>query len=187
MKQTLILLAHPRYEASRANRALVDAAHLLGETEVADLYQLYPDGQVDIEAEAARLLRAERIVLQFPVQWYSTPPLLKEWQDRVLTQMFYVDFANQGAHLAGKPLMVSATAGNVPAAYAQGGANLFTMEELLRPLQATAHRCGLNWLQPFVLFEAMRASEAVLQAGAERYLQHARRQFGSVLGEPLAA
>lgn len=31
----------------------------------------------DGEREAARLLAADRLVFQFPIQWYSTPALLK--------------------------------------------------------------------------------------------------------------
>lgn len=43
-------------------------------------FELHHDGA----REAARLLTADRIVLQFPVQWYSMPPQLKAWQDAVL-------------------------------------------------------------------------------------------------------
>ncbi|MBF2930826.1 flavodoxin family protein, partial [Pseudomonas aeruginosa] len=84
--------------------------------EVVDMQALYP-GDLDMfrdgEREAARLLAADRIVLQFPIQWYSTPALLKAWQDAVLTRIFYVAYETEGRLLEGTPLMVAATAGNV--------------------------------------------------------------------------
>jgi putative NADPH-quinone reductase len=53
-------------------------------------------------------------VLQFPIQWYSTPPLLKTWQDTVLTRKFYIHPTEAGERLRDVPVMVAATAGNKP-------------------------------------------------------------------------
>ena len=115
------------------------------------------------------MLTADRIVLQFPVQWYSTPPLLKAWQDAVLTRMFYVAYEAEGRYLEGTPLMVAATAGNVLEAYRPGGANLFSMDDLFAPLKATAHRCGLVWGEPFVLYRADKLSPGDLETAAAGY------------------
>jgi putative NADPH-quinone reductase len=183
MTRTLILLAHPRYATSSANRALLDAAATVPGVEVADLYGLYPDGRIDTDAEVARLLAADRIVLQFPVQWYATPALLKEWQDAVLTRMFYIAPETEGAKLAGRPLLVAVTAGNVPEAYGPNGMNLFSMAELLAPLRAMANRCGLRWAEPFVAFQMQRPSDASLAAAAEAY----RARLLSWAGQPAAA
>jgi len=170
MTQTLILLFHPDYQNSRANRALAQAAGSRPGTDVVDMQALYPDGRIDGDAEVARLLAAERIVLQFPVQWYSTPPLLKAWQDAVLTRMFYIHYETEGAKLAARPLLIAATAGNVPEAYAPSGANLFSLRDLLKPLQATAHRCALAWQEPFLIYNARRADSEALEAAAEHYV-----------------
>lgn len=169
MTKTLILLFHPAFAGSRANRALLDAAATLPGIEIVDMQALYPDGRVDADAEVARLIAADRIVLQFPVQWYATPPLLKAWQDAVLTRMFYIAFETEGAKLAGKPLLVVATAGSVEAAYAPGGANRFPLRELLRPLEATAHRCALAWAEPFLVYDARRADAEALEAAGAYY------------------
>jgi putative NADPH-quinone reductase len=170
MTKTLILLFHPHFERSRANRALAEAAENMPGTEIVNMHALYPGGLVDVDVEVRRLLGADRIVFQFPVQWYSTPPLLKAWQDAVLTRMFYVHFEAEGARLAGKPLLVAATAGNVPEAYAPQGQNLFPLRELLRPLQATANRCNLDWAEPFLIYNAHKADEEALQAAGEHYV-----------------
>ncbi|MBL6076458.1 NAD(P)H-dependent oxidoreductase [Belnapia sp. T18] len=169
MTETLILISHPGYAASRANRALAEAAAALPGVEVAHLEALYPDGRFDLDAEVARLLGARRIVLHFPVQWYSTPPLLKAWQDAVLTRMFYINAETEGARLAGRPLLVAATAGNRPEAYDATGMNLYPLPELLRPLHATAHRCGLAWQEPFLIFNARTASADDLASAGAAY------------------
>lgn len=169
MSKTLILLFHPDLDRSRANAVLAGAASRLPGVEVVDLYSLYPDGRIDADREVARLLSADRIVLQFPVQWYATPPLLKAWQDAVLTRMYYLAYEAEGRLLEGKPLLVAATAGNVPEAYAPTGVNKFTMTELLRPLEATAHRCNLPWQPPFLVFRADKLDDLSLQTAARNY------------------
>lgn len=179
MSKTLILLFHPDLKRSRANAALAAAAARLPGAEVADMYALYPDGKIDADHEVARLLSADRIVLQFPIQWYATPPLLQAWKDAVLTRMFYIAYPTEGRLLEGKPLLVVATAGNVPEAYQRGGANKFTMEELLRPLEATAHRCGLPWQAPFLVYRADKLDDLSLHGAAKDYaaiLETWRRQ-----------
>ncbi|PZO02852.1 MAG: NAD(P)H dehydrogenase [Hyphomicrobiales bacterium] len=178
MSQTLILLFHPDFSRSRANRALADAARARSDTEIVDVQALYPDGLIDIDCEVARLLKADSIVFQFPLQWYSTPPLLKAWQDAVLTRMFYIAAETEGAKLASKPLLVAVTAGNVQHAYAADGANLFPLRDLLRPLQATANRCGLAWAEPFLIYNAHKADDETLQAAGEHYANRLGRLGG---------
>ena len=174
MTRTLILFFHPDPAGSKANAALLAAARPLPGVEVADMARLHPEGVCDTEAEVRRLQRADRLVLQFPVQWYSTPPLLKAWQDAVLSRMFYA-CPDEGERLRGLPLLVAATAGNVPEAYGPAGVNLYPLEELLRPLEATAHRCGFAWTRPHLLFRANRLSAAELDVAGEAYAARLRR------------
>ena len=164
--RTTILLFHPDFAKSKANRALADAARPLDGVEIIDMTALYPDGQVDTDAEVARLFAAERLVLQFPVQWYSTPPLLKAWQDQLLTRMYYVNAKTEGERLRDLPVMVAATAGNDPSAYTPEGINLFSLEELLKPLQSTAHRCYWRWTDPYLVYRTNKSSpEELAEAG----------------------
>lgn len=172
MTHTLILIFHPDLAQSRANAALAKAANTLPDVEVIDMQAAYPEGidmARDGAAEAARLLAADRIVLQFPVQWYSPPPLLKAWQNAVLTRMFYIHFEDEGRRFAGIPLMIAATAGNIPEAYRPEGSNGFSMDDLFIPLRAMAHRCGLIWAEPFVLYGAMKLSDAQFETAASDY------------------
>lgn len=170
--RTTILLFHPAFARSKANRALADAAVASGDVDLVDMDALYPTGQLNVEAEVRRLLSVDRLVLQFPVQWYSTPPLLKAWQDAVLTRMYYINAATEGERLRGLPVMIAATAGNDPSAYTPDGVNLFPLAELLRPLQSTAHRCFWRWHEPFLLYRANMCSPDELAEGGRRYAAH---------------
>lgn len=175
MSKTVILLFHPDLARSRANAALAAAAELLPGVEVVHMQALYPSGMIDDKAEVARLLSADRVVLQFPIHWYSTPPLLQAWQDAVLSRMFYVHPGAEGARVEGLPFMVAATAGNRPEAYSPWGANLFPLEELLKPLRATANRCRFSWVEPFLLYEANKVDDEALREAGERYAERLRR------------
>lgn len=182
MTKTLILLFHPDLNRSSANATLAAAAKNVPGVEVVDMQSSYPTG-IDIfrdgEREAGRLLAADRIVLQFPIQWYSTPPLLKAWQDAVLTRMYYIAYESEGRLLEGTPLMIAATAGNVPDAYRHGGRNLLPMIELFAPLRATAHRCELPWADPFILYRADKLEPDQLEAAAADYVQALQRWIGA--------
>ena len=82
--KTTIFIFHPNLEnGSRINASLAKTASTAG-FEVRDVYQLYPDFKIDVAAEQAALEAADRIVLQFPIYWYQTPALLKQWFDAVL-------------------------------------------------------------------------------------------------------
>ena len=73
----LLLYAHPYPSRSRAGAALLSALEGLQGLEVRTLYELYPDFDVDADAEQAVLLRADAIVWMHPLYWYSTPALMQ--------------------------------------------------------------------------------------------------------------
>lgn len=178
MPKTLVLVFHRDLTQSKVNAHLTRAASNLPNVDVIDIKARHPDGEIDMFGKAAEdaqmLLAAERIVLQFPIQWYATPALLKNWIDAVLTRMYYVMAESEGDQLIGTPLMVTATAGNTSEAYSRNGANYYSIDEILTPLKATAHRCGLPWHAPFVLFEAGKLDDAGQASAAERYQTHLR-------------
>lgn len=75
--KTMVLVAHPNLETSRANRAFMLEISKHPNLHVRNLYHEYPNWTFDIEKEQQLLLAYDRIVLQFPFYWYSCPPLLK--------------------------------------------------------------------------------------------------------------
>jgi len=105
MNKVLILFAHPDQPMSKVNLRMFEAAKMLDGITAIDLYGLYPRFKVDIEAEQQRLLAHDLIIFQFPIYWYSTPALLKEWQDLVLEHGFA--YGKGGSKLAGKSLLIA--------------------------------------------------------------------------------
>ena len=163
---TVLLLAHPDFGTSRANRALLSGLTGIPDLEVTDLYALYPDGRIEAAIERERLLRATRLVLQFPLQWYAVPALLKQWQDAVLTPLFFLE-PKVAAATAGLPLFAATTTGGPPASYGVGGTAL-TIEDLFAPLRATARKCGWRWQTPFAVHDVRNLDDASLErAGAD--------------------
>ncbi len=164
--RTLLVLAHPHLDRSRINAGLVEAVRGLGHVTVHDLYARYPDHRFDVAAEQALVREHDVIVFQFPLHWYSVPGLLKEWLDEVMLRDFAYD---SGPLLTGKTLQVVTSAGGVEDAYRPGGFHRFTVAELLRPLEQTAHRMGLAWAEPLVLHDSRGTGDEELARHAARY------------------
>nr|WP_260393749.1 NAD(P)H-dependent oxidoreductase [Ornithobacterium rhinotracheale] len=80
----LILFAHPLYEKSRANKILNQNIPNSDYFTFHDLYECYPNFEVDIAREQELLLAHDIIIWQHPLYWYSCPALLKQWIDMVL-------------------------------------------------------------------------------------------------------
>jgi glutathione-regulated potassium-efflux system ancillary protein KefG len=163
----LLVLAHPALERSRANRVLAKAAKSLFGVTFRDLYETYPDFAIDVAAEQSALLAHDVIALQFPLYWYSTPALMKEWLDLVWLHGFA--YGQDGVALRGKRLFVACTTGASAKAYHAQGYNRFSMDDFLRPLEQTAHLCGMVWETPFVVHGAAVKDDTVLRGEADRY------------------
>jgi len=164
---TVLLLAHADFGNSRANSALLRGVADVPGLEMTQLYELYPDGRIDVPAERERLLRATRLVFQFPLQWYSTPALLKQWEDVVLTPLFYFE-PEIAAATAGLPLFAATTTGGPPASYRPGDTTM-TIDELFAPLKATARKCGWRWQKPFAVHDVRNLDDASLIRAGEDY------------------
>lgn len=155
MRRILVLLAHPSLGRSEVNRPMADAVRGVDGITLVDLYGEYPSFQIDIDREQKRLLAHDVVVFQHPLYWYSTPAILKEWQDLVLEHGFA--YGSDGTALHGKILFNALTAGGLEAAYRSEGYNHFTIRELLHPIEQTAALCGMIYLPPFALFGARTA------------------------------
>ena len=153
----LVLFAHPSVHRSEVNVHLKARCEADDRVTLVDLYEEYPDYHIDIDREQQRLLDHDVIVFMFPLYWYSTPSILKEWQDLVLEYGFA--YGKDGIALKGKTFLCSVTAGGVSEAYNAQGFNHYTLRELLRPLEQTADLTGLNYLPPLALFGARTAIE----------------------------
>lgn len=165
--KVLVLFAHPALERSRVNRALVAAAQGCEGVTVHDLYEEYPDLVVDPAREQALLSEHDVIVFQHPFYWYSTPSLLKEWQDLVLAHGWAY---GQGGHaLLGKVTFNAMSVGGPESAYRPDGYNHFSLRQLLAPYEATAQLCGMKFIAPFAVHGTLRLPASDIPPHARDY------------------
>ncbi len=172
LNKVLVLYAHPSQHHSEINRHLFDVACDMEYVTAVDLYAEYPNFRIDVNKEHDRLRSHEIIIFLFPIYWYSTPAILKEWQDLVLDYGFAYD-ARRSA-LAGKTFFCAVSAGGSKTAYEHQGAVHFSLQELFRPLEQMALLMGMKYLPPFVLFDSRTAVK-------EKRLEVHLEQFYSLL------
>lgn len=156
-KKVLVLYAHPSQHRSEVNRPLFAAAGQVDGVTAVDLYGEYPLFNINIEKEQRRLIEHDVVVFQFPLFWYSTPAILKEWQDLVLEYGFA--YGREGKALFGKTFLCAISAGGKQDAYQTDGYNHFTIKELLQPIEQMARLTGMTYLAPFALFGSRNAAE----------------------------
>ncbi len=163
--RVLVCFAHPAPRHSRVHVSLAEAARGVAGVTVHDLYDAYPELDIDIEAEQRRLLAHEVLVIQCPMYWYSVPPLVKQWFDLVLEHGWA--YGRQGTALAGKRAALAISAGGRQQAYGPEGNNRYTFEEFLRPVEATMRLCRMTWCAPFIVAgtHAMTAGDIAEAAG----------------------
>lgn len=165
----LILFVHPRFEQSRTNKVLIDAIPTHPNITFHDLYEAYPDFNIDIAHEQALLLAHDIIVWHHPMYWYSAPPLLKQWIDMVLD--FGWAYGPGGTALEGKAVLNAFTSGGPKDAYRHDGRNRYTVKEFFRPFEQTARLCHMNYLPPFGVQGTHRCTEETLQKQADLYAE----------------
>ena len=115
----------------------------------------------DIAREQDRLRRADAVILQFPLWWFSMPAILKGWVDRVYACGFaygvgehsdthWGDRYGEGL-LAGKRAMLMVTTGGWDSHYAPRGIN-GPIDDLLFPIQhGILFYPGFDVLPPHVI------------------------------------
>jgi len=163
----LILYAHPHGRRSTANRQLIEAVAGLPGLAVRDLYERYPDYDIDVRAEREAARQADLIVFQYPTQWYGLPPLLKLWIDAVLA----LGWAHGpgGTALAGKHFWCVTTTGGDRDSYTPDGLHGYPYAAFLPPLIQLARLCGMIWLPPWIIHGVPNLDADALWAWATRY------------------
>lgn len=156
-KKVLLLFAHPSVLRSEVNQPMFNAAQRIPGVTCIDLYATYPNLKIDIDKEQQQLLAHDVIIFQFPLYWYSTPAILKEWQDLVLEHGFA--YGKDGKALAGKTFFCALSAGGSEKAYQTDGYNHFKVRQLLFPLEQTASLTNMTYLAPFTLYSSRSAVE----------------------------
>ena len=147
MNRILVLFAHPAFERSRVHKPLIEAISQLDGITINDLYENYPEFDIDTEIEKRLLLEHSVIVWQHPLFWYSGPALLKQWVDLVLEHGWA--YGTQGHALDGKKIFNAITSGGEMEAYRAEGLQRSTIKDFLLPFERTAQLCRMIYLPPF--------------------------------------
>lgn len=136
----------------------------------------YEDGTItqDIQAEVAKLLWCDLLLLNFPVFWCAPPAIMKGWFDRVLLSGVVYGgkrFYDRGG-LRGKRAMVSVTIGAQAHMFQHDGIH-GDLVDMLRPvLQGTLGYAGMSVLPPFVGWHVPYVTERERGALLQEYRRH---------------
>jgi len=158
----LIILAHPRYHSSLANKTIIEELKNSDQNhEIRNIHSLYPDYNIDVQAEQEALLRHETIVLQYPFYWLNLPAILKHWIDEVFQYQFA--YGSQGDKLKGKNLIPSFTVGAAENEYRLSGKHHMRIYEFCKSLEHTVYYAQMNYIDPICFFGSSLNVEAFTQ------------------------
>ena len=169
MSKVLILFAHPALEKSRVNKRLIHDVKSINNITLNDLYEEYYDFNIIVEREKKLLVEHDIIIFHHPFFWYSTPALLKQWEDLVLEHGWA--YGSKGTALVGKKLMNIITTGGISQAYSKESINRHTIREFLIPIEQSAKLCGMIYLPPYLIQGTHRLTEKEIDNHAEKYIQ----------------
>jgi len=167
MAKVLILFAHPTLSKSSIQKTLETYCRKVKGVTFNDLYEYYPDLYIDVKREQQLLSQHDIIIFQHPFYWYSSPPILKQWQDLVLEYNWA--YGPEGGKLAGKKIFNALSCGGGKDAYMETGYNRFPVNQFLLPFNQTAHLCKMEYLPPFVIHETYTMSKEHLDSYGEQY------------------
>lgn len=178
---TLVLYAHPAPHRSLLNRRLAEAARAAPGVLLRDLYESYPDFDIDGEGERALLAQARLVVFLHPFRWYGMPSMMKEWMETVLLPGWAYGGreSGSGGALRGKACWLVTTTGSGPDAYRPGGLHGRPFDDFLAPYEQTAALCGMDWIAPLAIHGAAGADDAAIDAHVAEFR---RRLDGYVSG-----
>lgn len=180
MKKTLVISAHPNIEQSTANAYILNQLDESTSTTVRHLDSIYPDYKIDVPTEQNLLQEADVVVFQFPLFWYSVPPMLKKWFDDVFTYGFA--YGENGDKLKGKKVLLSVTTGGPEDAYSSTGYNQVSVKEVLLPLIQTFKLTQMEFVDLNVAYAmvAMQHGEEAVLAKAKDHVQKLADQLASL-------
>jgi glutathione-regulated potassium-efflux system ancillary protein KefG len=167
MNKILILFAHPRFEKSKTNRALLKDIDSIDGVTLNDLYEQYPDFNIDADREKELLLTHQIIIWHHPFYMYSAPALLKQWIDLVLEHGWA--HGRGGDNLNNKIIFNVITSGGTREVYAANAFNRFTIREFLIPFEQTATLCKMIYLPPFAVQGTHLLTAEALQFHVKMY------------------
>lgn len=163
----LILFGHPAFQNSHINKGMIKNIEELEYVTFHDLYEAYPELDIDIDREQELLEEHDCIVFQHPMYWYSTPAIFKEWQDLVLEHGWA--YGSKGKALSGKLFFNAVSTGAAKASFQPNEFQDHTVQEFLLPMTQMAKLCQMVPLPPFVIHGTHIVSEERIQKAQDDY------------------
>ncbi|KLU15754.1 MULTISPECIES: NAD(P)H-dependent oxidoreductase [Xenorhabdus] len=152
----LMILAHPKYEQSIANKTIVEELKNSSiDLEIRNIYQLNQNYNIDINSEQEALLRHDLIILQYPMYWFNMPAILKIWFDQVFTYQFA--YGSKGNKLKNKRLLPSLTIGQPEKNFKQDN-NPFLIDSFLKSIKKSAEYSQMKYIEPVILYDIATVS-----------------------------
>ncbi|MFM5658070.1 NAD(P)H-dependent oxidoreductase [Aeromonas veronii] len=182
MSKVVVISGHPNLDNSYTNAVIIDKLmEKISDVEVRRLDVLYPDYNIDVNAEQQALMSADIVVLQFPFYWYSTPAIMKKWIDDIFT--FNFAYGPEGDKLEGKDFILSFTIGGPEQSYDPLGYNHFTIEQFIKPLQQLAYLAKMNYRLPVYTHRMIYIPDIYnkLDEVQARAIDHSERLISQIL------
>lgn len=153
--KTLIIAAHSDITKSVVNkRWIMELEKYPEKYTVHELSSSYPNGKIDVEKEQRLVEEHGNLILQFPIYWFSGPPILKKWLDEVLTYGWAYG-RNGGDKLANRKIALAVTAGIRKEDYEENGRYRYTLEQLLAPYETTfRYYCHADYRSLFAFYSS---------------------------------
>lgn len=175
MKNILVINGHEPYPYAegKLNQTLFEnivetlAPYYTLETTVVN------DGYI-VEEEQEKFKNADTIIFQSPIYWFSLPPILKKYINRIYAHgMFYDKTKNSGYGSGGlfddKHYMYSLTM-NAPIEAFYAEKNSFfegkTLDEVYLPLHKIQQYCGMKPLRTFAAYNVVK------KPNIQRYIEN---------------
>lgn len=150
--KTLIICDHPGFDRSIVNRRWLDEVKKYPDDfTIHNLQSSYPRSPIDPAKEHSLIENNGSIVLQFPIYWFNSPPMMKQWVDTV----FSLDWA-YGKHykLEGKNIGLAVTCGGTEHSYSATGSVGASIETFLNSYIQSIKYCKANYSGCYVFYGA---------------------------------
>lgn len=144
MKNILIISGHTNLNDSVVNKEILTKyKKLFPEAEIVYLDKLYPDFKIDVKVEQEKLVKADIIILQYPIFWYHMPSIMERWMEETFTHGFA--YGDGGDKLKGKKLIASLTLGAPLESYHKDANVGYEIEDFLPSLKATCRLTQMDF------------------------------------------
>lgn len=144
MENILVISGHTDLEDSVANKAILDELEKnLKNKEIRYLDKLYKDYKINKEIEQEKLVKADIIMLVFPLFWFSIPSIMHRYFEEVFTHGF--SHGSTGDKLKGKKLIASVTTGADESAYLKENKES-KIDDFLIPFKTTCAFTGMQYM-----------------------------------------